>query len=236
MSIYISSPVVDLRDKFILSFDVNMSKHNEIIGIGVDSVKRRSTTVTNLDTFITKINKVLVIDNGFTLVNYSSKYTTNGTYTWRKDNTNTDILGLELRIVNNKIFEEVKDISSYNPDVDVSIYVDGKKLFKHIPDKYINDNGVIKLVNSKSPITSIFSFESGKLKLEDYITQETLHNFSDKLRFIISNNSTTFGVSKRIEEVYNNIESFFFSSAVQSGYIYLLNENITCNNLNITYK
>lgn len=236
MSVFVSNPIVNLEDKFILSFNVVFSTKSEAIGFGIDSVKRRSTTVTDIDTFFSKINRGIVIDNGTSLLDYSSKYQTDGTYVWNKDPSNNTILDLELKINREKVYEEVKDITSYDPKVDTDIYVTNKKLFKYIPNRYIIDNDVIKLNFSQIQLTSIFSFENNKLKVEEYHIQDNLQTFNNKLRFLLTNGGTTLNLSKFVDDGYEQIGSYFFSEKEQNSRIYLFLENTKPNNISVTYK
>lgn len=238
MSIFVSNPKLNLQDKFLLSFDVAFSKKNEIVGFGLDATKRTKATVNSFDTFLSNnISRSVIIDNGSKLLKKSAKYTTDGTYVWRIDKKNTDLLGFQLRYVNDKVFEEVKDMSQYNPQVDTTIYVDNDTLFKHIPDKYVVDNtGTIKLVLNKVNLTSIFSFEAGKVKIEEYLVYDNLREFKSKLRFLATNGGTTFNVGKLIDGSYEQLGAYFFSNAVNSGYIFLYLENVTPGNISVTYS
>ena len=234
MSFYISNPVVNLKEKFILSFNADLSSGDELLGIGVDTEEKQ---VHDISEFTIQLSQGIIIDNGLTLLQQSSQYATDGDYIWRKDQQNNELLGYELRVLNDKVYEELKDISTYNAETDMmNIFISNNKVFKYIQDKYILDNGVIKLNKLSISLTTIFSFESSKIKLEQYHIEDHLHNFNNKLRFILNNNGTTLNLSKRVNGVYENIGSYFYSNSLSQGYIYLTSENISCDNLSLTYS
>ena len=236
MGIYVSNPVVNLQDKFMLSFNVSFSKKNEMIIVGADSTKKSKANVSNYSTFLTQINKCLAVDNGNNLIKNSTKYTTDGTYIWRRDNKNTDLLDLELKIVQGKVFEEVKDISMYDPERDTSIYVEGRKLYRYVPDRYVIQNNVVKMKYSTIDFTTIFAYEAGKVKKEEYHIQDNLRTFNNKLRFVLTNGASTFALAKHDGECFQPIQSFFFSSQLQKGYVYYYNDVAIPSNLSIVYS
>lgn len=236
-SIYISSPNLNLQDKFILSFDVALSNKNEMLGFGLDANKRAKSAVKDFNTFVgTNISRSLIIDNGLNLIKKSTKYTADANYIWRKDNKNTEILDLEVKVIDGKVFEEVKDISSYDPKVDTTIYVEGRKLYKHVPDRYIIDKGVVKRLASTVSMTSVFSFEAGLVKVEEYHIQDNLKDFKSKFRFLITNSGTTFNLGKLVDGSYDQIGAYFFSSNLAKGYAYLYLDGVAPSNLSVTYR
>lgn len=236
MNIYVSNPKINLRDKFILSFDVSFSNKNEVLGFGLDDTKRTKTTVNSLDSFFSSyISRCVIIDNGTSILSKSNKYTSDGKYIWRKDKSNTDLLNLELRIKNDRVFEEVKNIASYDPQVDTAVYVENQKLFKHVPEKYVIENNIIKLDLSKIQLTSIFSVEKGKVKIEEYILTDNLKEFKSKLRFLTSNAGGTFNVGKLVGDSYEQIGTYFFSGALNDGYAFLYLDGVTPSNISVTY-
>ena len=233
MAIYISNLVINLEEKFILSFSVDLSSGNELLAIGTD---RTEKPVRDISQFISQLSHGVVIDNGVTLIRQSPQYATDGNYIWRKDGQNNELLGIKLGIVNGKVYEEVKDISSYNAEEDMmNIFVKNDKLFKYIPDKYVISNGQVKLDKSQVKLTSIFSFEGGSVKLEQYLIQDNLQGFTDKLRFIFNNHTTTLDVAKRVDGTYQNVQTFFYSTELSEGRIYLAASNVTCSNLTVNY-
>lgn len=234
MACYISNPAVNLEEKFILSFDVNFALNEELVAIGADS---QTKSVSDIEEFVTTLNRGIAVDNGTSLLNFSKDYDTDHVFIWRKDKKVNELLGLELQIINDKVYEEVKDISTYNAETDMmSIFVKDGKLFKYTPQKYILDNGLPKLDFSQVRLTSIFSFENGNVKVEQYRVSDNLQSFSDKLRFIFNNSGSTIDLAKRVSGAYETIQSFFFSSSLPKGYIYLATDNVTCNNLNVNYQ
>ena len=235
MAFYISNPVVNLRDKFILSFDVTCTSSEELIAIGADSAVK---SLSDLRSFITTIDRGVVVDNGTALIPFSKTYATDNVFIWRKDGKNNELLGLDLQIIDGKVYEEVKDISTYNAETDMlSICVRNNKLFKYTPMKYIIDsNGTPKLDFSQADLTSIFSIEKGVVKVEQYHFSDSIQNFSDKLRFIFNNSGSTIDIAKRVDDTYETIQSFFFASTLAQGYIYLSTDRVTCKNLNLNYQ
>ena len=234
MSYYVSNPNVNLKDKFILSFDAKLTSGKELIVFGANAT---ASNPTSLDQAITKLNRGVVIDNGTAVFAKSSLYTTDGTYIWRRDNSANELLGLKLEIVNGKVYEEVKDISTYNADTEMMyIFVKNNTLFKHTPGKYTIVNNVPKLVFANVKLTSIYSFEGGKIKLEQYHIADHLQGFSGKLRFIFNNSCTTLDIAKRVNDVYETIQSFFYGSSLPTGYIHLGGDKVAFENLNVTYS
>ena len=233
MTYYISNPAVNLKEKFVLSFDVKFSTKDEVLGVGVDTEEKQ---ISDISDFIAKINHGVLLDNGFTLIQQSNRYTTDGTYIWNKDGQNKELLNVALEIVDDKVYEEVKDISTYDPDKDMmNVFVKNNKLFKYIPGKYLLEDGIAKLDAAQINVTTIFSFENGKVKLEQYRLLDNLREYTGKLRIILNNTASTLDLAKRVNGVYQNIRTYFFSTNLQNGYIYLGN-TIPSDNLSVTYS
>lgn len=236
MSYYISNPVVDLTDKFILSFNVDFTQTpGEAICYGVDTISRRGTTIARVDHFLNKINRGVIIDNGTSLLALSSQYESDGTYVWNKNGEN-NILGLELKVWKDKVYEEVKDISSFDPETDLDIFADSNKLYKYVPGRYVIEDGVIKLVFSSIKVTTIFSFEQASIIREEYHVTDHLQDFANKLRLIITNEGSTFSIHKLVDESYELVGTYFFSGRNTGARVYLGAESVNPTNFSVTYS
>lgn len=236
MGYYISNPTVDLTDKFILSFNVDFTKPQlETICYGIDTIARRGTTVTTITSFMDKVNRGIVLDNGTTLLKESSQYESDGTYVWNKKGENR-IFDLELKVWKDKVYEEVNDISDYDPEADLDIFADGDKLYKYIPGRYIIDkNGLIKLVYANVKVTSIFSFEKTLVVREEYHVHDHLQDFKGKIRMIITNYGSSISLDKMVGESYESIGTYFFTGTNTGAKVYLGLEGCDAEHLAVTY-
>lgn len=239
MTNLISNPLVNLNDKFILSFDVTFNKKKELIALGVEQIKRRSKTISALDTFLSKISQGIVIDNGVTVLEQSATYGLDGNYIYSKDAAHPNVLmgmNLEYYEPTNKVYEEVADPENFKLEDNPDVLIRNKKLYQYLDRKYIYKNDKFHRNVELFPITTIMSFEGGKLKKEYFYDMDYMLTYSGKIRFIINNIASTIDLARFVGDGYEKMESFFFTNQVDSAYIYLSYDVINPTNLSVTYS
>lgn len=223
MKNYISTASIPLNDSFALSFDVNLHQNKEFIAFGVETIKRRVKSISDVSSFLSKIAQGVVIDNGINILKLSPNYILDGDLVCNVDDSNNNLFGLELVCYkeNNKVYEEILHPESFDINKNLDVLVHNDKVYQYIPNKYIfRENKFFRHI-IKFPVTGIVSFEKGKIKKEYFYDNDNLLNYSGKLRFILSNNGSTIDVAKITLTGYKNINSFFFSNPIKSAYIYL---------------
>lgn len=252
MALYRSNPIVSMNDKFVLSFDTEINGSSQL-GIGVEPVKRKTKNV-NLDLFLQKIGHGVVIDNTLELIGKSSTYQVFGNMIGHKTPTTSFFFQFGIEIIASEpdyltgavtydVYEEVIDVSNFHSDVgNTDLLVKNDKIYQR-SNKYevVNVNGKldVRYKASENPFTTIYAYEGGKIKSEEYRrfdNPDNLLELNGKLRFIYNNNSTILDITKRDEKGnYIKVKTFYFSTQLESGYIYLLMTGCNASNIMVTY-
>lgn len=220
--LYRSVIEVDSSEKFVISFDTT---NFGTIAIGIDE-----KSVEKVD----EIDKIVYLDitGNILKANHSKEYQIDGTIISKRVTDNTTFFSRNVEIYNNKVYEEVKDLSQFNPELDKDILVKNKTIYKHFPGRYFVENGAIKVDLKTANLLGIYSFENGQIKNETYLNDIDLNT---KLRFILANNGKTFDISRLDGQLYEKIMTILFKEKTESGFIFLYLDKTKISNLLINY-
>lgn len=220
--LYCSRTDIISTEGFALSFDVDGFT---TIGFGISE---------NKESKLDNIDKFLYIDNGLNLIDKSKDYVSDGNYIVKKAADNDFFFGTNLKIYEGKVYEEVKDSGQYKDGDD--ILVKDSKLYKHTPGRFIYENDTVKLVKDSANLTTIFTIENGITKNETYLFNDELLDFHKKIRFVMSNGTRSFTVSKLTDKLYEKIITGLFKNPLHNCYVYLYTDKADISNLLINYS
>lgn len=233
MEIFVSNPVVNLQDKFVVSFDVAFTGNSEYIAIGAEQTKRRASTISAISSFIGKILQGVIVDNGSIEL---PDYTREGDFIY-STTSSTNLFGHELVVYNDNVYELVVDPKSFDLNSNLNVYVHDKKLYQLIDGKYTCRDGRIMRNIANFPLTTISSYEGGKIKKSYYFDgDDSLINFQGKLRFIVSHSGKSIDIAKQESNGFDKLATFFFNGKVDASYIYLCYNGVEPKNVAISYE
>lgn len=217
---YISNKAVDFSSNFHMSFDLNLKGETLLLGVHGTGNPGKKTSVSN---FTSTVQRSLLVSADLSSLAIRGQYeVVNGSYVAKKVKDNTEFFGLKMEIDRNRIYEEVKDISKYDP-YNVNYLIKYKTLYTKRDDKYvILSDGRIALKVTEFPAVTCLGYEAGKVIHESYYADETfIDSTNPKFKMLIGNTGRVFSFSKKGDKAYVRLKSFMQNNSLESGYILL---------------
>lgn len=230
MSLYRSYIPVKLDDKCVISFDVDFTESEAtLLGFGLHPSRVND---------IESTAKYFIIDNKWLAIDKSTLYKKEGNYILKKVTDNSEFFGyqLYLDIPNKKVYEEVKNPDEFDIKTQQDWLESEGVLYQYRGDKYVYENGVVKLIADSVNITSFYIMTTKGLALEQYLFDSDMQEYNGRFRYVVNNGGSVIDTSRTTENgAYESVATALFQNETNPAYIYLEYQGITPKNFLINY-
>lgn len=208
----------DLSNNFSMSFDFSLDV-NETLGIGVRD-KPTLPLLKPLANFSKNLKTNIILSSSPDVFEISKSYQYENGLIVKKEDDNSSFFGNNTRIINNKVYEEVKDVSKFDKNKYTDYFVEKETLYVHYPQKYeINDKKKIGLIFKEDSMSFIFSSYDGTVFDEKYLLDGTFRGDKKKTRITITNAGKLVNISQK-NDFFSTLFYIQFPDGIEHGYFF----------------
>ena len=205
--------------RFSMSFDFVLGD-NETLGIGYRE-RTSIPTIRNISSWAKNLERNFLISSSPDIFSVSKIYTFNNNIITKNKLDNTSFFNKGTKIVNNKVYEEVSDLETFDKEKYVDYFVENNVLYTFYPGRYtITSDGKIGMIFQKDKMSFVFSSSNGNTFDEQYFIDGTFREGKYKTRISISNNGRLVNVSQKKDNFFSSVLYIQFPQETAHGFIF----------------
>lgn len=209
---------LDFNSNFSMSFDFVLG-NNETLGLGF----RERTSIPSIRSMINfskNLERNVLVSSSPEIFSVSNMYQHDNGLIIKRQVDNSSFFDKQTRIVNNKVYEEVPNVSNFDKEKYTDYFVEDKTLYVFYQNKYdITSNGQIGMVFNPDTMAFVFSSSNGNVFDEKYYTDGTFRGTSKKTRITISNKGKLINFAQK-DNFFSTIFYIQFTEEFEHGFIF----------------
>ena len=209
---------LDFNHDFSMSFDFSLGTH-ETLGLGFRE-RTSIPLIRSLTNFSKNLERNIILSSSPDVFAISKIYQYENGLIVKRRLDNSSFFDKKMKIVNDKIYEEVTDTDNFDRKKYIDYFVDNNILYVYYPEKYaLNSTGKIGMIFQDDTMSFVFSASNGDVFDEKYYLDGTFRGDKKKTRMTITNNGKLVNISQK-DEFFSTMFYIQFTDGLEHGYIF----------------